>query len=343
MAAGAIRVPAGFRRILLGGILLFCASFAGLVLAEVLLRAVGYAPASALFGNGTPGRDVQMDWDVTYQFDRRGLRTICGAPESGTGRTIAVIGDSFAFGQGIPNCQDFVSHLQAMDPDARYLNLARPGFGIDAYLVVARDFVPSDSSDVIVLLYGNDISILPDRPWFSWLADNYSTFAVLRRVGQRYFVAAATPMSRQFNNIKNNMITRGVDAYLRVVGADPAQQQKFAEKFAMLMAAIRTSAPQAAIWVAMVPEGMTVSDNLRAFILENGGKVAEKHSAGSNYALVRQLTSDEGANWIDLAPRFFAHDGDDLYWPHDAHWSAQGGKFAAETVRSEMVSRKRAE
>src|SRR5262249_8133645 len=128
-------------------------------------------------------RDRQTDWDVTYGVTADNLRVTCGISSAPTPtRKFAVIGDSFAFGEGVSDCQDWTSQLQLTYPSARFVTYGIPGIGMDEYEMIARDMIPPDVTDIIMLFYGNDITEIYEKSFFGKLADVSSAIALLRRI-----------------------------------------------------------------------------------------------------------------------------------------------------------------
>ena len=104
-------------------------------------------------------------------------------PSSKATRKFAVIGDSFVFGQESEDCEDLTSRLQAIFPTARFVNYGIIGIGMDEYRMIARDMIPSDVTDLIMLFYGNDITEINDnKSFFGRLADVSSAFSLLRKI-----------------------------------------------------------------------------------------------------------------------------------------------------------------
>jgi lysophospholipase L1-like esterase len=90
-------------------------------------------------GFRVPGRD--------YQY-----------PNAPTGR-ILVVGDSVAFGPGVPEQETFVGQLRAWKPRWTVYNSAVMGYGFDDYLNVVRTLLPKERYDLVVLIVClNDVS-----------------------------------------------------------------------------------------------------------------------------------------------------------------------------------------
>ena len=131
-----------------------CLTFLALELLGYLI--VG-RPAAFLYSGSF--NDRQTDYNVTYGVTHNNLRITCSKDlTTQSGRTFAVLGDSFVFGQGVPDCHDVVSNLQDFIKQAVFLNYGIIGVGIDIYQLVTRDLLGPETTDVIIVFYGNDIS-----------------------------------------------------------------------------------------------------------------------------------------------------------------------------------------
>lgn len=91
-------------------------------------------------------------------------------------KRVLVLGDSFAFGDGVDIADRFDTHLARMHPTWSIVNRGMPGYGTDQELISARPLMSlMRSRDAVVLLtYANDFyDILRhtfvgrSKPWFS--------------------------------------------------------------------------------------------------------------------------------------------------------------------------------
>jgi hypothetical protein len=96
----------------------------------------------------TPGwSDVHhhYDFDAVYDIDASGFRIDPNA--AGTGLRVAVLGDSFTFGLGVANDENFVARLNAeSDGRLHYLNLGVPGYSTDQELLLLKKTGKSDQA-----------------------------------------------------------------------------------------------------------------------------------------------------------------------------------------------------
>jgi hypothetical protein len=186
-----------------------------LVAAEVLMQLF----ATYALGRGrlmahdrTVGWRVQPDLNVTrrnpegepwtVRTNACGLRTACDWPPDAE-RRLLVVGDSFAFGEGVSIESRFDVLLAQLRPQEAIVNIGVMGYGTDQQIVSARPFVsrlrPGDI--VLVLVYGNDLyDILRKRfagrpkPWFerdgTTVAEHSPVFSGLDSLRDRSYIAA---------------------------------------------------------------------------------------------------------------------------------------------------------
>jgi len=119
------------------------------------------------------GHHRHQDFHVNYAINAHGYRGDFFRPSGQTGRTHAILGDSFAFGLGVNDHETFVHILDSGDqrPD-RFLNFSIPGFSTDQEYLLLRDRVLRFLPDGILLVVylGNDL--LDNESPFPLQADN---------------------------------------------------------------------------------------------------------------------------------------------------------------------------
>jgi hypothetical protein len=322
-------------------------AFVMIVGGEVMVRLVGGPPAHFLYSGSF--RDVQSDWDIVYGVDESSHRSTCrDTTADPDARRIAVIGDSFVFGQGVEDCEVFVSLLDMRSEETTFENFGVVGSGIAAYIVVARDLVDESFDGALVLFYGNDLSSLGrGRSAFGRLADRFSLMALARKVKHSVQVRGlldeqeglaagdAARVRRQewtFEGKHNNTVA-GLRKDPRVLrrAVDPGADHEtlFAERFAVLADELTSHLAPDQVFIAMVPEGHTVSHRLRAFVVSQEGETAPFGQRGPAYERVRRLAAAQGFHFIDLFDAYHQR-GDESYHPHDLHWTPAGHRIMSE-------------
>lgn len=108
---------------------------------------------------GIPGRRVRhrtTEFDCEVALNARGLRQREPPPlERRAGmRRVAVLGDSFTFGQGVPEEARFTEALAATLPDCEVVNCGLIASGTDQQVLLYEELAgPHANADVVVLAY----------------------------------------------------------------------------------------------------------------------------------------------------------------------------------------------
>ncbi len=137
-------------------VFLVLASFAITIIAvEFVLRGLLGKPLRYQL---TPAsEDIQTDFSVTYGIDARGLRKTCQAPGRDS-KKLVFIGDSFTFGQGVEDQENFVYQLSCTFPQYDFYNFGSIGRDFPYYQAVLDQLVPEDTSYLFLILFKNDTS-----------------------------------------------------------------------------------------------------------------------------------------------------------------------------------------
>lgn len=328
------------RRIALGLATAAVAVALALALGELLVRAV-VGPPARLLATGS-FRDDQGDFDVVYGVSERGTRRTCGPEADRAGsELVAVIGDSFVFGQGVADCEDFVSLLNQISSRKRFVNLGLIGSGIDEYRIVARDLLDG-ASEVVLVFFGNDVADVGGaRSAAGRLADESSATALLRRAWRAWRLRRLRERTRDeggpvayFDGRPNNVLSvlrQDPDGLQAMVEPPDARVAAFRERFAELTGSLVERFGAARVSITCVPDGQTVSRAFASFVRDHGGSLAPFGAPGRAYELVRELSREHGLRFIDVFPGF-VEGGDELYHPHDLHWTPAGHRRMAELL-----------
>jgi hypothetical protein len=93
------------------------------------------------------------------------------APRPEARRRVLHLGDSMAFGFGLPRDQTFTADLERLEPGVQHINAAIPGTAPDAYLATLQTWIETLRVDLVVMhIYsGNDLDGLDSRyPCCGW-------------------------------------------------------------------------------------------------------------------------------------------------------------------------------
>lgn len=89
--------------------------------------------------------------------DSNGRRIVPAPSLPEEGMTVLLLGDSFAFGEGVDDDQTMAAHIAKKG--FRVVNLSVPGYGTHQELMVLRRYLKHESADyVITLVYRNDLN-----------------------------------------------------------------------------------------------------------------------------------------------------------------------------------------
>ncbi len=309
-------------------------------LGELLVRGV-VGPPAQLYYTGS-FHDTQTDFDVVYGVTPEGRRRTCGPQPRGLGAArVGVIGDSFVFGQGVADCEDFVSLLNAASPSKRFENLGLIGAGIDHYALVARDLLDG-FSEVTVLFHPNDVGHLPTvRSAAGRGADDFAVLGILRRAHHAWILSRVRKSAEERDgavaflggrpNQVLSALRQDLDYFRSMVEPGPQQVAAFRARFAELAGLLGDRVRRGRVEIACVPEAHTVSPQLAALIREHGGSLGAFGEPSRSCELVRDLAREHGLRFLEVFEGFAAH-GEELYHLHDLHWNPAGHRRMAELL-----------
>jgi hypothetical protein len=354
-----VRGAAARAGLVMGGIL------AAAALVEVASRALGrFSPAALhLLPPHARVRDVQTGWDVTYETNSAGWRDdeYTQAKPAGVAR-IAVVGDSFTFGQGCERGAIFPDLLEEMlgaqggGGRVQVLNLSSPGLGPEGYLVLVREALRYQPDAVVLSVCANDASGTKRTPWLNGavrrLSHRSRLFVLLRDIRRRLAsppafswdrlprAAALQPGVAEFQRRYGRAQTNLVAACL----TDPAEVARWSDvpragegwrELDRAVGGIALACREAGrpLVIAVVPDGAQVDPHqvevrrLLGVPLSPDAVAAE----GRFQADVREIAGRDGAAFIDPLEDF-RRVRSGLYFPVDLHWTPAGHRLYAEAL-----------
>ena len=255
---------------------------------------------------------------ILYRADREGFRTLAEGdptlpPREPVTRHIAVTGDSYAWGYGVPYRESFAGLLESRLAATAVRNVAMPGFGVDqAWLALRHYGLDADTDVAIVTLYPDDFerSFSAFRP-----AEGFGKPAYELRAGE--------------------LVARGV--------ADcPPGWSRFAERHSRLFGLYRRLALRVGrqlgqgSWWSL---NAAILDAIQRDCAERGVPLLFVHIPYETWipfpALAARLRAD-GVGYLDLYEAFGeAHR--DYYFPNDGHLNAAGHRRLAELIEAWLV------
>ncbi len=103
-----------------------------------------------------PGHTFVVDtaeYHLAYRSNAQGFRGEEMPEAPAASRTIALVGDSFAFGQGVPLDQTFGALLESGLPGTEVHNLAMPGFGMDQIWMSVKSVALPMRPDLVIVAF----------------------------------------------------------------------------------------------------------------------------------------------------------------------------------------------
>jgi hypothetical protein len=297
------------------------------------------------------GKHHNSDFDATYSVNRFGLRGGSGDP-SGPG-AVALVGDSFTFGQGVNDEETFVHHLNRISAGTRtHLNFSVPGYSTDQQLLLLRQRVWLFRPEMVVLVVylGND------------LFDNRLTYPLQGEQGKPRFRLRADDRLELGNvpvpRAGKPAAARGKTLSSVVLGDAAAQPTGLAGWLGRLEIARRLGVLQSEPAIADAEMDERFRPALRLFraIVTSMSEEAQRHGAGFGVALLagksfvrepRSLSARYQDHLrrgiledltevpvLDLASRLRevheAGTGGDLYYPNEGHLTPRGNRLVAQ-------------
>ncbi len=335
--------------------LILCGVLAALALVEVLLRLSGRIPevANPLYNfhvsdpvlgwRGKP--DVRMrfrrpDFDALVANDAAGRRIPDPAPPADAARRILVLGDSFTWGWGVGQGEVFTDHLQRALPDLAVINHGVNAYGTgQEYLLLQRELASRRYDLVLLMFFFNDVNdnVTPRsgrRPLFTVAGGQL----VPPRAPARPF-GGAVHLWLKDHSLAYRLIDYCAGMLKHGAGELPRPKE--------------APADAAAIAYTDLP-GATVTQHLIGAMAEacraHGARFAVVYvpqrselnpqrtlpEARAVHALARDAAALSGVLFIDLTSAFVEARGrgEEVYFPHDGHWTPAGHALAARTLQA---------
>ena len=294
----------------------------GLIGAEVLAQ--GYAYFVAEKGKRFQP-DERLGWIVipnleirhknpdgdTYHIrtDALSIRGPSRFPASQNILRMLVVGDSFAFGEGV-NLEDrFDTLLMEQVPTVATVNVGVPGYGTDQQVLRAREYLPliKNGDVVLILVYGNDFHDVArtrnsgrSKPWYTLSGDSLilhnPDIGLVERMREKSYLFSVFASKFEHDPLYEERLTQSLDivrAFLKTFSAEVKSRG-------------------AELWIAL--------HGLEAFKLP-----IERNTVKSKVCNIADRCFD--LDPILAEPGFFLN---------DRHWSADGHRAVAKYLASRL-------
>ena len=271
----------------------------------------------------------------TNQDGFRSMREYAEEKPAGVTRILA-LGDSFTFGFGVEDAENFPAVLEAAHPDLEAINLGVAGYGVDQILMAYREIGAHYHPDYVV------ISIFPEDFWRSLRAfadtGHAKPYFVLNPKGQPELrnVPVPQPFTLRTNQFPEVIQYGPVERLLMQSAAWRLTQRgltRLGKNFRWI------DPDTTAEWILGKALLKTLIEEIRA----SGSQpvlvliAPERWMAGdrkeSVHKSVIRLVQSEKVDFIDLAPDFREAVGkgkvSDFYIPEDGHWTVKGHQLVA--------------
>jgi len=280
---------------------------------------------SLLGWSSEPGRIVEQAYGPgapirINSLGFRGEEIDSGARE---GRVVCS-GDSFTFGQGVGNGQDWCHGLARLNESLEPVNMGQPGYGVDqAYLWYMRDGLPLNPDvHVFAFVEGDFTRMLT--------AVMYGTGKPILRVSGGQLEVRNVPVPRL-----RHTIGRAIErAELRLVRLGSGLRRRLANDG-------NTNAVEAVLPVASLLFERLRDVNERqgiATILVYLPTEVNLRKPSGMLEMVESLAADLGLNLVDLTPALRmlpAHEAAGMFLA-DGHYSVEGNRWVAEVLSERL-------
>lgn len=236
-------------------------------------------------------------------------------------KRILILGDSFAFGEGIDEKDRFDTIIDRENPTWSTVNRGMSGFGTDQAMISGRSVQPSlkKGDAVILLTYMNDFyDILRtsfvgrQKPWYSYeqgilfLHPVKHSFASVFRERSYIVSRILTALEKPQEDYSREELKRGINLYKKIIEQEfiPYRQQ--------------------GVRAIIIFHGMS---EIIKHLGSNSSELETMIASVCSYELISCLDFDTEMNQINGETEFFFPGG---------HWNKAGNKFLAALLKREL-------
>jgi lysophospholipase L1-like esterase len=278
---------------------------------------------------GFEGRYVRPAFDIEVRANRLGLRDREPGPKAPSTFRVLGLGDSFAFGWGVPVEACFFerleAHLDASRPGLRHevLNAGIPGYGTYEAARRLASLVPAWEPDLVILAFyeGNDYLNNGEAPRRRAVVDGYLTDLDGRGTG---FLARRSALA-----------TLVADQWARA--SEKRSFRASVEKTKALLAEMRTAlATRGLPFVVVFIPDQDPAAYARPTLLRLTDRLQRGEDVFRQRGELGAFCQDEGIGFCRLSTRFEDDPGAPglRLSPDDTHFGAEGHRVAAEEIQA---------
>ncbi len=253
---------------------------------------------------------VRLNCDWTFTTDDQGYRVTPNNPGAAEHPTLVLLGDSFAFGDGVSNHETLAAALAQRG--VHVVNLGVTGYGSHQQLLALRDYLSKSTPPdwIVTLTYTNDETDVLS----SYQSMHHQPHAFLGEA-QLKVAPFATPLADRLADHSY------LCALVRAV---------------LFNSAVRHEGDGSAIVAACLSgiEAEASQAGARTLFLAHDAVEPERIGGIVNAAMARDVPV------IDLSPMFVdaQHRGEDLICPDEEHWNEAGGACVARVILDHITT-----
>jgi hypothetical protein len=255
---------------------------------------------------------------------------------------IAALGDSFAVGPAVPFAENYLTLVQAAQPETEIFNFGVSGAGPREYLTILRQHALAFQPDLVLvsIFVGNDITEslptprhLDPRQHSLYLLVN-RVFLLLRerwrkgqenRAGASDRFAAGTLAPATFCEVEARRLAVCLDP------SPPGLERKW-QRTLNYLDRIVSDCRERHISVAcvLIPDELQANPNVLAEALDTAQIDARRLDLEKPQRRLVSFLAERGVPCLDLLPTFKGVSS--TYAPRNTHWSVLGNRLAAQRI-----------
>lgn len=300
------------------------------------------------------GQHVHADYQVSYQTNSEGFRAIKSSSEDSN--IIAVIGDSFTFGLGVHNNENFVQLLDERNTGTSFHNYSVPGYSNDQQWLLLQQQADLAAADHVlwVVYLGNDLfdNLLP----FPLQAEHAKPWLDIKE-GQLIVQNVPVPLIRKpperFRDDLHRLNSPLVDSSVRRLLGKSRLIGLILDKWFPTTIEVNSLnqhfAREIDVFALVLNEfSRIIGQNKLTLVLMPGRSYVESEASYSaTYqeffrSQITNLAKERSIDLIDLANTLrtlYKSTGESLFHPNDGHLDVSGHRHVAEILQKGITNR----